>query len=96
MEPVMRVVADEEGIATVSDVPGPEQVRLTPAQARQIDAALRIIGDAERRVDAAERRYAELCKRFGFSAVSRHVGLTPEAIRKRATKALARPKSDAE
>jgi 3-methyladenine DNA glycosylase/8-oxoguanine DNA glycosylase len=84
------------GVATVSDVPGPEQVRLTPAQVRQIDAALRAIEDAERRVDAAERHFAELCKKFTFSAVARHVGLTPEAIRKRATKALARPKSDAE
>lgn len=62
-------------------MPGPPQKRLTPAQAKTLDAASTAIRKAE-------RRWCELAREYGYSAVARHTGLTPEAVRKRVQKIL--------
>ena len=55
---------------------GRQQERLTPAQARRIEAALEA-------ADKAERKWAELARRYGYSATAREMGLTAEGVRKR-------------
>jgi hypothetical protein len=63
---------------------GRKQEKLTPAQARQIEAALEA-------ADKAERRWARLARRYGYSAVAREMGLTAEGVRKRVLRILGPP-----
>jgi hypothetical protein len=57
-------------------VPGFPQRKLTADQRRRLAAA-------QKAIEKDERRWAELVREFGYSAVAREIGLTPEAVRKR-------------
>ena len=53
-------------------------------------AGQRLAGALER-IEEAERRWAELARSYGYAAVAREMGLTPEAVRKRVLKILGPP-----
>ncbi len=60
-------------------MPGPAQKRLSPAERRQLEAALA-------KIEKAEADWANLTRRLGISAVAREMGLTPGAILQRVRK----------
>ena len=76
-------------------MPGPKKDRLTPEQARQINAAMRKVAKAEKAVDDAQVEWAKLVKTFGYTAVWRLENErdpvnapTLEGLRKRVLRAL--------
>jgi len=70
------VVDPEVRTVTLSAMPGPSQRRLTPAQARRLEAAAA-------RIDRSRKEWAAVVRQLGVAPCARELGITPQALSER-------------